>query len=101
MVSRGFSKIDGMLLYVEVYSIKTNLFSFLSPMKQGRAFFGCFIVNSYIYVIGRFSTTRYIQSYDLVEIYDIESNVWNEGPTLLLILGVLSCVSNDNFVKSF
>ena len=70
-------------------------------MKQGRAFFGCFIVNSNIHVIGRFSTTRYIQSYDLVEIYDIESNVWNEGPTLLLILGVLSCVSNDNFVKSF
>ena len=74
---------------VEVYSSKTNQFSFVAEMKIPRCNFGCCIVDSSLYVIG--GSLDYESSTDTVEIYDFEKNKWRKGPSLPLKLCLFGC----------
>ena len=89
----GGDNYNGKLSSVEVYSIKTNQFSFVSSMNIGRADFGCCIVNSRLYVIGGIVDTENDKEIDTedVEIYDIENDVWENGPSLPLPLAGCGC----------
>ena len=77
---------DGMLSSVEMYSSETNQFSFVSSMNLSRAFFGCCIVNSRLYAIGGLLNKKYDKATEEVEIYDIDNDVWQNGPILPLPL---------------
>ena len=55
---------------VELYSSETNQFSFVSPMSQARAFFGCSIFNNSLIVFGGELDENEVT--DSVEFYDFE-----------------------------
>ena len=76
---------------VEVYSSVTNQFSFVSSMNISRTDFGCCVVNSRLYVIGGFFDIKNYNVTDGVEIYDIENDVWENGPCLPLTLSGFGC----------
>ena len=76
---------------VEVYSSKTNQFSFVAEMNIPRFSFGCCIVDSSLYVIGGY--IDYKTSTDTVEIYDFEKNEWRRGPSLPLKLHDFACTN--------
>ena len=83
----------GILSSVEVYSGETNLFSFVSSMNIGRADFGCCIVNSKLYVIGGMVDTENDIATEDVETYEIENDVWENGPSLPFPLAGFGCSS--------
>ena len=74
---------------VEVYSSKTNQFSFVANMNFPRSNFGCCIVDSSLYVIGGLLNLK--NSTDTVEIYDFERNEWKSGPSLPLKFCCFAC----------
>ena len=76
---------------VEVYSIETNQFSFVSPMSYSRANFGCCLVNSKVYVISGYLDLIDEKVTYMVEVYDIVKDVWHEGPSLPFLLNDFSC----------
>ena len=82
---------NGTLSSVEVYTSKTNQFSFVSSMKIGRSYCGCCIVNSRLYVIGGFVDRENDISTNDVQIYEIENDVWEYGPSLPLPLVRFGC----------
>ena len=72
---------QGTILYtVEVYSSETSQFSFVSPMSQARADFGCILFNNNLFVFGGQNNESEISN--SVEVYDIEKQVWSKGPSL-------------------
>ena len=76
---------------VEVYSSKTNQFSFVAEMNIPRYNFGCCIVNLSLYVIGGcLDDETYTNN---VEIYDFKKNEWREGPSLPLKLFDFACTN--------
>ena len=76
---------------VEVYSSKTNQFSFVAEMNIPRYNFGCCIVNLSLYVIGGcLDDETYTNK---VEIYDFKKNEWREGPSLPLKLFDFACTN--------
>ena len=87
----GGDSYNGTLSSVEVYSSETNQFSFVASMNIGRANFGCCIVNSKLYVIGGVVDTEKFIGTDDVEIYDIENDVWENGPSLPLPFAGMGC----------
>ena len=80
---------------VEVYSSETNQFSFVRPMNLRRADLRCCIVNSSVYVIGGFVHWENKKITDQVEIYDIEQDVWEKGPSLPLKLAGIGCSATE------
>ena len=77
---------------VEVYSSKTNQFSFVAAMNIPRFNFGCCIVDSRLYVIGG-SFNSDGSPTDTVEIYDFEKNKWKSGPSLPMKLHDFACTN--------
>ena len=49
-------------------------------MSQARSIFGCSILNNSLIVIGGYLNKTEIT--DSVEVYDIENDVWSQGPSL-------------------
>ena len=78
---------------VEVYSSETKQFSFVSPMSQARSFFGCSIFNKKLIVFG--GDLNENENTDSVEVYDIENDVWSNGPTLPLPLVTFGYASTN------
>ena len=91
----GGCNTGGVLSSIEVYSSETNQFSFVNSMSLSRTNFGCCIVNSSIYVIGGILDTGKKIITDEVEIYDIENDVWEKGPSLPLKLTAVGCSSTE------
>ena len=87
----GGKNINGMLSSLEVYSSETNQFSSVTSMKIGRINFGCCIINSKMYVTGGMVDTENYVGTDDVEIYHIENDVWENGPSLPLALTGFGC----------
>ena len=85
----------GTLSSVEVYSSKTNQFSFVTSMNLSRANFGCCILNSSLYVIGGVLDWNNNIITDEVEIYDIQKDVWEKGLILPSKLTSVGCSSNE------
>ena len=88
---------NGNLSSVEVYSSETNQFSFVSSMNLRRANFGCCLCNSSLYVVGGIEdpNNRNVTDVSTVEIYEIENDVWNKGPSLPLKLSGIGCSSTE------
>ena len=86
----GDSK-EHVLSSVEVYSSKTNQFSFVAKMNIPRFNFGCCIVNSNLYVIGGCLSDD--TQTNKVEIYDFENNKWRKGPKFPLKLYGFACTT--------
>ena len=83
----GGLSLNEALSSVEIYSSETNQFSFVSPMSQARAFFGCSVFNNTLIVFGgQIATQPKPEVTDSVEVYDIEKQVWSIGPSLPLSL---------------
>ena len=82
---------DGMISSVEVYSSETSQFSFVTSMNLSRTNFGCCIVKSKVYVVGGLLDWDKRKATDEVEVYDIENDVWNKGPSLPLKLASVGC----------
>ena len=78
---------------VEVYSSVTNQFSFVSPMSRARVNFGCSVFNNKLVVFGGSVSATGIT--DSVEVYDIENDVWSEGPSLPLPLTGFGYANTD------
>ena len=78
---------------IEVYSSETNQFTFVSQMVQPRAYFGCSIFNNNLIVYG--GRLNKIEVTDSVEIYDIENQVWSQGPNLPLLLAECGCATTN------
>ena len=90
----GGENVDGILSSVELYSNDTKQFSFVTSMNFSRSDFGCCIVNSRLYAIGGILNDDDDEPTDEVEIYDIEHDVWEKGPSLPLPLAEFGCSSN-------
>ena len=86
----GHSK-EHVLSSVEVYSSKTNQFSFVAKMNIPRFNFGCCVVNSNLYVIGGILSDD--TETNKVEMYDFEKNKWRKGPSLPLKLYGFACTT--------
>ena len=67
------------------------MFDFVTTNRQCLKFFGCCIVNSKLYVIGGVLDIENYTLIDGVEIYDIEDDVWENGPSLPLTLTGFGC----------
>ena len=77
---------------VELYSSQTNQFTFVTQMNIGRSYFGCCIFKNKILVYGGCFKTNCTDS---VEVYDIENDVWSEGPKLPLPLGFFGHITEN------
>ena len=85
---------SGLFASVEVYSGETNQFSYVTSMKIPRAFHKCCVVNSSVYVIGGSIGDLSYKPTKTVEIYEIEKDVWTEGPSLPFGLTGFACSKN-------
>ena len=91
----GGSNGKEILSSVDVYSSETNQFTFVSSMNLSRASFGCCLINTSLFVIGGIIDPRSDETTDEVEIYRIENDVWEKGPSLPLKLACFGCSSTE------
>ena len=89
----GLTKEGKTLSSIEVYSSETKQFSFVKSMRRGRAVFGCCLVKSSLYVIGGVLDFKDNKFTNDIEIYDIENDVWKNGPSLPIKLVAFGCSS--------
>ena len=94
----GFGK-DGRLNSVESFSLGTNEFVMMAPMKFARTDFACCRVGNLVYVIGGLvpddgpDKCRITKS---VEIYNLDSNTWTDGINFPVAeSGLYACAVNN------
>ena len=73
---------------------ETNKFTFGTQMYTERSYFGCCIFNKKLFVFGG-NLKEKKTIIDLVEVYDIENDVWSKGPKFPLPLSLFGDVTED------
>ena len=98
----GYNETSYELNSVEMYSPQTNEFTVMSPMKRARWDFGVCRVGNLVYVMGGQKLyDKKDETTDSVEIYNLETDEWNDGVDLPEICdSVYACASDGNYKQS-